>query len=106
MDKPGRNDPCPCGSGKKFKKCCGKNVSSMGFTAKPLSGKKRAENTTQKVSQLGKSNLMQNLFSKAVSGTIPSNEQNKVKGASLKGKISKGAVGRSLGSKITGAEES
>jgi preprotein translocase subunit SecA len=21
--KPGRNDPCPCGSGKKFKKCCG-----------------------------------------------------------------------------------
>jgi tetratricopeptide (TPR) repeat protein len=22
-DKTGRNDPCPCGSGKKFKKCCG-----------------------------------------------------------------------------------
>jgi SEC-C motif-containing protein len=22
-DKAGRNDPCPCGSGKKFKKCCG-----------------------------------------------------------------------------------
>lgn len=22
--KPGRNTPCPCGSGKKFKKCCGK----------------------------------------------------------------------------------
>ena len=21
-DKTGRNDPCPCGSGKKFKKCC------------------------------------------------------------------------------------
>ncbi len=21
--KPGRNDPCPCGSGKKYKKCCG-----------------------------------------------------------------------------------
>jgi len=21
---PGRNDPCPCGSGKKYKKCCGK----------------------------------------------------------------------------------
>lgn len=20
--KPGRNDPCPCGSGKKFKRCC------------------------------------------------------------------------------------
>jgi hypothetical protein len=24
VDKVGRNDPCPCGSGKKFKKCCGK----------------------------------------------------------------------------------
>ncbi len=23
--KPGRNDPCPCGSGKKYKKCCGIN---------------------------------------------------------------------------------
>lgn len=23
-DKVGRNDPCPCGSGKKFKNCCGK----------------------------------------------------------------------------------
>ena len=23
-EKIGRNDPCPCGSGKKFKKCCGK----------------------------------------------------------------------------------
>jgi SEC-C motif-containing protein len=22
--KTGRNDPCPCGSGKKFKKCCGR----------------------------------------------------------------------------------
>jgi len=22
MKKPGRNEPCPCGSGKKFKKCC------------------------------------------------------------------------------------
>lgn len=23
-NKTGRNDPCPCGSGKKFKKCCGR----------------------------------------------------------------------------------
>ena len=23
VEKAGRNDPCPCGSGKKFKKCCG-----------------------------------------------------------------------------------
>ena len=24
-DKVGRNDPCPCGSGKKYKRCCGSN---------------------------------------------------------------------------------
>jgi preprotein translocase subunit SecA len=26
IKKIGRNDPCPCGSGKKYKKCCGKNI--------------------------------------------------------------------------------
>ena len=24
--KIGRNEPCPCGSGKKYKQCCGKNI--------------------------------------------------------------------------------
>ncbi|NLV51002.1 MAG: hypothetical protein GXY20_09970 [Clostridiales bacterium] len=24
--KPGRNEPCPCGSGKKYKYCCGRNA--------------------------------------------------------------------------------
>jgi uncharacterized protein len=24
--EPGPNDPCPCGSNKKFKKCCGRRV--------------------------------------------------------------------------------
>ena len=26
MPKVGRNDPCPCGSGKKYKNCCGRNM--------------------------------------------------------------------------------
>jgi len=26
QEKVGRNDPCPCGSGKKYKKCCGRNA--------------------------------------------------------------------------------
>ena len=25
-EKIGRNDPCPCGSGKKYKNCCGRNA--------------------------------------------------------------------------------
>lgn len=44
-EKVGRNDPCPCGSGKKYKNCCMKNElpkgTSLGkrkFTAKVLSG--------------------------------------------------------------------
>ena len=38
-DKVGRNDPCPCGSGKKYKSCCLKNVpvKKSKFTAKWLS---------------------------------------------------------------------
>jgi len=27
--KPGRNDPCSCGSGKKYKKCCGRDAGSV-----------------------------------------------------------------------------
>jgi uncharacterized protein len=26
VGKVGRNEPCPCGSGKKYKKCCGEAV--------------------------------------------------------------------------------
>jgi hypothetical protein len=33
--KIGRNDPCPCGSGKKYKKCCGLNASQGGFIQTP-----------------------------------------------------------------------
>ena len=28
-NQPGRNDPCPCGSGKKYKKCCGLNTNGV-----------------------------------------------------------------------------
>lgn len=35
--KIGRNDPCPCGSGKKYKKCCGFNLTQDGFVQDPES---------------------------------------------------------------------
>jgi hypothetical protein len=31
----GRNTPCPCGSGRKFKKCCGDGASEPNWTAAP-----------------------------------------------------------------------
>jgi hypothetical protein len=33
MKNVGRNDPCPCGSGKKFKKCCEAKTQRKGLTA-------------------------------------------------------------------------
>lgn len=30
-ERAGRNDDCPCGSGKKFKKCCLRNVKETGL---------------------------------------------------------------------------
>ena len=33
MKKVGRNDPCPCGSGKKFKKCCESKMIGKKFMA-------------------------------------------------------------------------
>jgi len=35
--KPWRNAPCPCGSGKKYKHCCGKVQSATSEPPKPLS---------------------------------------------------------------------
>jgi len=31
--KPKRNDPCPCGSGKKYKNCCGRSGPRKGLLA-------------------------------------------------------------------------
>lgn len=44
MAKPGRNDPCPCGSGNKYKKCC-LTKDEAASTAQLGSGKTRAELT-------------------------------------------------------------
>ncbi|MBS0648135.1 MAG: SEC-C domain-containing protein [Verrucomicrobia bacterium] len=39
MEKVGRNDPCPCGSGQKFKKCCESKVAKRSIgAAQVLSG--------------------------------------------------------------------
>jgi len=36
--KTGRNDPCPCGSGKKFKQCCLANEQALANTETPYAG--------------------------------------------------------------------
>ena len=36
MSKIGRNDPCPCGSGKKYKQCCAKNAAASAVPSAPV----------------------------------------------------------------------
>lgn len=43
MKKPGRNDPCPCGSGKKYKKCCEAKEASGRFTATKLDAQSESQ---------------------------------------------------------------
>ena len=33
VSKVGRNDPCPCGSGKKYKQCCERTTHALSSTA-------------------------------------------------------------------------
>jgi len=51
MEKIGRNDPCPCGSGKKFKKCCESKTISKRFAAHKI------EDSAQVQKAAGLSNL-------------------------------------------------
>ena len=37
VPKGGRNDPCPCGSGKKHKRCCGSGDGELTFSPSPES---------------------------------------------------------------------
>lgn len=57
-EKVGRNDPCPCGSGKKYKQCCLKNVP----TKKPKFNAKWVNQPQQK-----SVNLMERTYGAAIS---------------------------------------
>lgn len=54
MANVGRNDPCPCGSGKKYKKCCEDKVKHKKFSAQVLTPQPSDSSTqgTAKLSSL------------------------------------------------------
>ena len=58
--KVGRNDPCPCGSGKKYKQCCLKLPPKPKFKAVVLSGEKQARKEMP--------DLLERTFGKAIEG--------------------------------------
>lgn len=106
-ERVGRNDPCPCGSGKKYKACCLKNESTSSasytptgkrkFTAKLISGGGMAKTQEQSQSQsqpaiVDYNMLMERSFGEAIHGKdeqppvpenplqyLPQNEQDQSK---------------------------
>jgi predicted O-linked N-acetylglucosamine transferase (SPINDLY family) len=49
--KPGRNDPCPCGSGKKFKKCCENKIQTPQFNEQDAVMHNKLGNALQNIGQ-------------------------------------------------------
>jgi tetratricopeptide (TPR) repeat protein len=47
MAKPGRNDPCPCGSGQKYKRCCLAKDQEAEITARKAATETRASDARQ-----------------------------------------------------------
>jgi len=64
MKKVGRNDPCPCGSGKKFKKCCESKMIGKKFKATKIDSKPQNSNISsffqKKISQVHKKESQKN----------------------------------------------
>lgn len=70
-EKAGRNDPCPCGSGKKYKQCCWNKdhapVQKKKFTAKLISGgEMKSEGPSKGVSSSRGIDLMERTFGQAI----------------------------------------
>jgi len=73
MSKVGRNDPCPCGSGKKYKKCCekkGARTFSASVGTDPLAGR---------VGQLQSGGFFQHKIAATIEENQGSNEKKDVK---------------------------
>lgn len=75
MEKVGRNDPCPCGSGKKYKSCCLQKAQQQGsfltrrkFTAKVLTKNvsQKAQDETQAKAMIDYTTLMERSFGEAL----------------------------------------
>lgn len=84
MTRVGRNDPCPCGSGKKYKKCC---ESKSYLQRKTLSVVPQGKNPlATKVAALSEKAKVGGLFQAHVQGKAPE------EAPSLKNRLSKGKV--------------
>ncbi|MCK4934592.1 MAG: SEC-C domain-containing protein [Simkaniaceae bacterium] len=83
MDKVGRNDPCPCGSGKKFKKCC-----AMKTPIQKLADKITPAAPKMSIDMPGVSKLS-GLFQQNVNETVTKEMSTPQNAPSLKDKVTK-----------------
>ncbi len=64
MKKTGRNDPCVCGSGKKFKKCCERKMIGKKFMATKIETPKTTSNIAsffqRQISQVNTNDTLDN----------------------------------------------
>jgi hypothetical protein len=71
--KTGRNEPCPCGSGKKFKKCCEKSMLGKKFKVHKIE-----DSAIKTIAAVGKAvnnkfANMSNFFANKISSTFAQN---------------------------------
>lgn len=83
-DKVGRNDPCPCGSGKKYKACCWGKSQPLGkrkFKATLISGSKKSAEPT--IAAFDEDLLLDRIYGNAIKTEKPfttnSEQQDEVK---------------------------
>ncbi|MFY7842730.1 MAG: SEC-C metal-binding domain-containing protein [Rhabdochlamydiaceae bacterium] len=72
MTKIGRNDPCSCGSGKKFKKCCELKAGSQKLKAHFVHAE--TDKTTDKTHKI--SSFFKKVSVGSVDSSIPAHEDN------------------------------
>ena len=73
MQKTGRNDPCVCGSGKKFKKCCERKMIGKRFMATKIDTQNLSSISSffQKVTHVNNQNVEE---PKKINAQLNSNE--------------------------------
>lgn len=83
MSKVGRNDPCPCGSGKKYKKCCAMKTPMQKLAEKITVSAPQAAPQVPGVSKLS------GLFQQNVAAIPTPSQLNPENAPSLKDKVTK-----------------
>jgi uncharacterized protein len=87
-EKTGRNDPCPCGSGKKYKNCCQNKPVRKKLTAKWINKPQEQKEPTETLSADAQNeiNLIERTFGPAIEAAAKADKPNSLSDRHLKQK--------------------